>query len=67
MLTLPLIAFRWDALLDLIAQGKVKPMMYTDKHFKGLEQMPAALNLLASGEAWGKIVVEIPQGKDSKL
>lgn len=57
----------WDALLDLVAQGKVKPMMYTNKKFTGLEQMPAALKLLASGEAWGKIVVEIPQGKDSKL
>lgn len=57
----------WDALLDLIAQRKVKPMMYTGKKFVGLEQMPDALNLLASGEAWGKIVVEIPQGKESKL
>ncbi len=57
----------WDALLDLIAKGGVKPMMYTEKKFVGLEQMPAALNLLASGEAWGKIVVEIPQGKESRL
>ena len=57
----------WDALLDLIAQGKVKPMIYTDRTFTGLEQMPEALNLLASGEAWGKIVVEVPQGKDAKL
>jgi NADPH:quinone reductase len=57
----------WDALLDLIAEGKVKPMIYTDKKFVGLEQMPAALNLLASGEAWGKIVVEVPQGKESRL
>src|ERR1700761_6720710 len=51
----------WDALLGLIAEGKVKPMIYTDKTFVGLEQMPAALKLLASGEAWGKIVVEVPQ------
>lgn len=57
----------WDALLGLIAEGKVKPMVYTDKKFTGLEEMPAALNLLASGEAWGKIVVEIPQAKDSRL
>lgn len=57
----------WDALLDLIAQGKVEPMIYTDKTFTGLEQMPEALNLLASGEAWGKIVVEVPQEKGSKL
>lgn len=57
----------WDALLELIAQGKVKPMMYTEKQFKGLEAMPAALKLLASGEAWGKIVVEIPQDGQSKL
>jgi NADPH:quinone reductase len=57
----------WDALLDLIAEGKVKPMIYTDKKFVGLDQMPAALNLLASGEAWGKIVVEVPQGKESRL
>ena len=57
----------WDALLDLLAQGKVKPMTYTDKNFTGLEEMPAALNLLASGKAWGKIVVEVPQGKGPKL
>ena len=42
-------------------------MMYIDKKFTGLEQMPDALNLLASGEAWGKIVVEVPQGKDPRL
>ena len=63
----PSVVVVWDALLDLINTGKVKPMVYTDKHFSGLEDMPAALKLLASGEAWGKIVVEIPQGKDSKL
>ena len=57
----------WDALLDLLAQGKVRPMMYTERKFRGLEEMPAALKLLASGEAWGKIVVEIPQGKEAKL
>lgn len=57
----------WDALLGLIAKGTVKPMMYDEKTFTGLEDMPAALSLLASGEAWGKIVVEIPQGKDAKL
>ncbi|KAF2101723.1 NAD(P)-binding protein [Rhizodiscina lignyota] len=57
----------WDALLDLITQGKVKPMMYTGSRFVGLEQAPAALKLLASGEAWGKIVIEVPQSKDQRL
>ena len=57
----------WNALLDLIAQGKVKPMTYTDKQFKGLDDVAPALNLLASGEAWGKIVVDIVEARDSKL
>ena len=57
----------WDALLGLIADGGVKPMMYTEEQFIGLESMPKALKLLASGEAWGKIVVEVPQEKSSKL
>ncbi|KAK3721703.1 hypothetical protein LTR37_002868 [Vermiconidia calcicola] len=57
----------WDALLGLIADGKVKPMMFTEQKFVGLEQMPHALKLLASGDAWGKIVVEVPQGKEAKL
>lgn len=42
-------------------------MIYAEKKFVVLEQMSAVLNLLASGEAWGKIVVEILQEKESKL
>jgi NADPH:quinone reductase len=57
----------WDALLELIAKGAVKPMMYTDRKFVGLEQVAPALKLLASGEAWGKIVIKVPQQKDSRL
>lgn len=51
----------WDHLLDLIDQGKVKPMDYNEKQFRGLQSIPDALRLLASGEAWGKIVVNIRQ------
>lgn len=57
----------WDALLGLIAEGKVKPMMYTEEQFVGLDRVGSALKLLASGDAWGKIVVEVPQEKSHKL
>lgn len=63
------VVFVWDELLALIDEGKVRPMAYNEKEFRGLESMPEALKLLASGEAWGKIVVEIPesQQESSKL
>lgn len=51
----------WDHLLDLIDQGKVRPMNYNAKQFIGLDSVPDALSLLASGQAWGKIVVNVQQ------
>lgn len=57
----------WDRLLILMEQGKVRPMVYTERQFRGLQSLPDALSLLATGEAWGKIAVEIPSDDISKL
>lgn len=36
-------------------------MNYNAKQFIGLDSVPDALSLLASGQAWGKIVVNVQQ------
>lgn len=57
----------WDELLKLIGEGGIVPLNYTERVFKGLEEIPEALKTLSTGTAWGKIVVDI-SGKDvSKL
>lgn len=57
----------WDALLKLMSSGKIRPMIYDEQQFVGLESVPAALKLLSTGEAWGKIAVSIPDNGQSKL
>ena len=57
----------WDALLALLDEGKIRPWHYTEKSFRGLEQIPAAINLMTTGTAWGKIVVDISVDAQSKL
>lgn len=57
----------WDALLALIEEGKIRPWVYSEKRFQGLEQIPAALKLLSTGKAWGKIVVDVDKASGSKL
>ena len=57
----------WDTLLKVVDQGGIKPLHYTEKKFRGLEEIPAALKLLSTGTAWGKIVIDISDSGKSKL
>jgi NADPH:quinone reductase len=57
----------WDEILAMIAKGGVKPMVYTEQQFSGLENAPRALKLLEKGEAWGKVVVGVQGNEGSKL
>ncbi|EXJ56096.1 hypothetical protein A1O7_09027 [Cladophialophora yegresii CBS 114405] len=57
----------WDNLLKMIEKGGIKPLNYTEKDFQGLEEIPAALELLSTGTAWGKIVIDISKQGKTKL
>ncbi|KAL7620186.1 hypothetical protein AAE478_009179 [Parahypoxylon ruwenzoriense] len=62
--TIPVV---WKGIGELIAQGKFRGTVFTDREFVGLESVPDALLALGSRETWGKVVVKIPQEGESKL
>jgi NADPH2:quinone reductase len=47
----------WDDLFKLINEGKLKPVVYTER-FK-LEALPAGLEALEKRQTWGKAVVRV--------
>ncbi|MCJ1322693.1 hypothetical protein MMC15_008042 [Xylographa vitiligo] len=51
----------WEALFKLMAQGKFRGTVYTDREFVGLESVGEALGMLGRRETWGKVVVKVPQ------
>lgn len=57
----------WQGIGKLIEEGKFRGTEFTDKEFVGLEQIPDALKALGSRDTWGKVVVKIPQGGQSKI
>ncbi len=57
----------WEGLFRLMKDGKFKGTVYTDREFRGLEQVGEALGMLGRRETWGKVVVSVPQGTGSKL
>ena len=61
------IAEVWDALHELMEAKKIRATNYTDKEYKGLESVPKALEALGGRETWGKVVVDLPEVKESKL
>ena len=62
--TVPIV---WEGIMRLIDEGKFKGTVFSDKSFVGLEAVPDALIALGGRETWGKVVVDIPQGKENKL
>ncbi|PHH67309.1 hypothetical protein CDD81_46 [Ophiocordyceps australis] len=62
--TVPLV---WNAIMQLVAQGKLKGTVYSDAHFVGLESVSDALVALGGRGTWGKVVVKIPQQGTTKL
>ncbi|KAL9007026.1 MAG: hypothetical protein Q9188_000230 [Gyalolechia gomerana] len=57
----------WGELFQLVKEGKFKGTVYTDREFRGLESVREALGILERRETWGKVVVSVPQGAESKL
>ncbi|KXJ86903.1 hypothetical protein Micbo1qcDRAFT_33075 [Microdochium bolleyi] len=57
----------WKGIMDLIAQGKFRGTVFSDKEFVGLESVPDALVALGGRESWGKVVVDVPESGKSKL
>lgn len=56
----------WGALLEMIEEGKLKPVVY-ERIFQGLEGVPAGLSALANRKTWGKAVVRVQPERESKL
>ncbi|KAI1809527.1 hypothetical protein GGS20DRAFT_571548 [Poronia punctata] len=57
----------WQGIMKLIAEGKFKGTVFSDKEYVGLEKIPDALLALGGRETWGKVVVKIPQSGGAKL
>ncbi|KAI4199443.1 MAG: hypothetical protein LQ348_001882 [Seirophora lacunosa] len=57
----------WEDLFRLMKEGKFRGTLYTDREFHGLETVGEALGMLGRRETWGKVVVSVPQGTESKL
>ncbi|KAI5859548.1 hypothetical protein GGS23DRAFT_312595 [Durotheca rogersii] len=62
--TIPVV---WEGIGQLIAQGKFRGTVFTDREFVGLESVADALLALGGRETWGKVVVKIPQSGESRL
>ena len=57
----------WRCLFRLIDEGKFKGTVYSDRTFSGLESVGEALGMLGRRETWGKVVISVPQDRQSKL
>ncbi|KAL2018411.1 hypothetical protein VTK56DRAFT_889 [Thermocarpiscus australiensis] len=57
----------WQGIMKLIVDGKFRGTEFTDREFVGLEAVPEALKVLGSRETWGKVVVKVPQERQSRL
>ena len=51
----------------MIDEGKLKPIVYDEESFEGLESVGKALQKLGSRGTWGKVVVAIkPDASSAK-
>lgn len=58
----------WRELLKLMEnKKKIRPTNFTDKVYRGLEDVPKALEALGGRETWGKVVVDLPEGRESRI
>jgi NADPH2:quinone reductase len=57
----------WKGIMELVAAGKFRGTVFTDREFVGLEAVPKALEALGSRGTWGKVVVKVPQDGRGKL
>ena len=57
----------WKGIFKLIDEDKLKPIIYTDKRYVGLESVPQALLALGGRETWGKVVVELNENEGEEV
>ena len=57
----------WDSLFELIRQGKFRSTVFQER-YTGLKDIPRALKTLEDKKSWGKVVIDVEQGRGgSKL
>jgi NADPH:quinone reductase len=49
----------WEGVYKLIDEGKLKPIVYDEESYEGLESVCKALQKLGSRGTWGKVIVDI--------
>ena len=49
----------WKGIFDMVNNGQIKSIAYSDQKYVGLEEVPKALEALGSRATWGKVVVEV--------
>ena len=49
----------WEGIYKLISEGSLKPIVYDEEKFEGLESVGKALQKLGSRGTWGKVVVDV--------
>ncbi|PHH76248.1 hypothetical protein CDD80_1697 [Ophiocordyceps camponoti-rufipedis] len=55
----------WHGVMRLISEGKLRPTVYQDDGFAGLDSVKDALSALASRRTWGKVVITIPPPQET--
>jgi NADPH:quinone reductase-like Zn-dependent oxidoreductase len=51
----------WDELILFMKQGSIRPTVYSDEKFTGLQSLPRVFGIMAKGEAWGKIAIAVEE------
>lgn len=59
----------WNDLRPLIQSGAIRPYVFTDRTYNGLESVPRALEDISTRRVWGKAVIRVdsrPSGSDGR-
>lgn len=51
----------WDELILFMKNGNIRPTIYSDEKFVGLQSLPRAFRVMATGEAWGKLAITVEE------
>ena len=56
----------WEGIYTLIAEGSLKPIVYDEEKFEGLESVGGALQKLGGRGTWGKVIIDVKPDAGSK-
>jgi NADPH-dependent curcumin reductase CurA len=51
----------------LIEEGRIRPVVYDEEAYEGLESVPRASKDLEDRKVWGKAVVQVDDGKNADV